>query len=353
MHEYEFDVAPSFAGEDRDHVLPVVRRLEELGVKVFYDEDRVAELWGVNLVDHLPEVYGKKVRYVLLFASKHYVEKKWTRVERQAAQARALDKAEEYLLPIRIDDTEVPGLPPTIAYLDLQKHGTDVIAAAVVKKLGRHSPAQPELITKAPRTADEVKSLLAARPPAWPYLLFAGILFQGVNALEPKFRDHVSGYAPRNGAVLDVLSLDPFRHRHAMLAEITDSAERILSPEKRLRTFGEPGDTNNLNPDEVIHTAQRLVELYGELLDWARDVRGTTYLYDEVRRVASLQARYADGPVTAIRKLAADFLMLADTLVERVSAGENVTYEFMLSFTIDPNLSLALDDAIEQVKRSR
>ncbi|GGN22614.1 hypothetical protein GCM10011609_74960 [Lentzea pudingi] len=352
MPEYEFDIAPSFAGEDRAKVLPVVRRLEELGVSVFYDEDRVAELWGVNLVDHLPEVYGKRVRFVLLFASKHYVEKKWTRIERQAAQARALDEAEAYLLPIRVDDTEVPGLPPTIAYLDLRKHSVDDVAAAVLRKLGRSLPARAAFITKAPRTPSDVDALLVERPPAWPYLLFAGVLFQGVDALEAKFRDHLAGYAPRNGSVVDVLDLSAFRHRHAMLAAITDSVERILSPERRLVTFGLPGDTQNLNPDEVVHTARRLVQLYEELLDWAREVRGTTYVYEQVSKVAGLQARVADGPITATRKLAADFLMLADTLVERLTAGEDVDYEFSLTFTIDPQLSKALDDAIEQVMRS-
>ncbi|GLY49756.1 TIR domain-containing protein [Lentzea sp. NBRC 102530] len=87
MREYEFDVAPSFAGENRAHVLPVVRRLQELGVSVFYDEDHLAELWGVNLVERLFEAYGKKVRYVLLFASKHYVARKRTKVERETTVA--------------------------------------------------------------------------------------------------------------------------------------------------------------------------------------------------------------------------------------------------------------------------
>lgn len=227
-------------------------------------------------------------------------------------------------LPIRIDD----------------------VASAVLSKL-----AQPTVNTKAPRTQQEVGALLATRPPAWPHLLFAGVLFQGVHVLESKFRDHVAGYAPRNGAIVDGLSLDAFRRHHALLSEIIDSVEKILSPETRRATFGTPGNTENLNPDDIIHTAQRLVGLYNELLDWARGVRGTTYLCEEVRRVADLQARYADNPVAAVRKLAADFLMLADTLVDRLTSGENVTYEFTLPFRIDPQLSAALDDAVEQVKQ--
>lgn len=138
--DYRFDVAPSFAGEDRHWVRPIVRRLEELGVRVFYDEDLTSELWGENLGDQLPEIYGKLTRYVILFVSQHYVgqHKKWPKVERQAAQSRAIDQPEAYLLPIRLDDTEIPGLPSTVAYIDRREHSVDEIARALVKKLAQH-----------------------------------------------------------------------------------------------------------------------------------------------------------------------------------------------------------------------
>lgn len=44
MTEYDFDVAPSFADQDRALVQPIVQRLKELGVNVYYDEDRVVEM---------------------------------------------------------------------------------------------------------------------------------------------------------------------------------------------------------------------------------------------------------------------------------------------------------------------
>ena len=43
---YEFDVAVSFAGEDREFVEEVVAQLKQAGLRVFYDSDYVAEMWG-------------------------------------------------------------------------------------------------------------------------------------------------------------------------------------------------------------------------------------------------------------------------------------------------------------------
>jgi len=53
-----------------------------------------------------------------MFISKHYVSKAWPQLERQHAQSRALLEKREYILPIRLDESEVPGLPSTIAYVD-------------------------------------------------------------------------------------------------------------------------------------------------------------------------------------------------------------------------------------------
>jgi len=82
--EYEFDVAPSFAEEDRDRVLPIVQRLKELGVTVFYDEDQQAEMWGLDLVEYFSETFNKRARFVLLFSSQHYVSA-WASLQRRAA----------------------------------------------------------------------------------------------------------------------------------------------------------------------------------------------------------------------------------------------------------------------------
>jgi TIR domain len=134
-NETDYDVALSFAGEDRDYVEAVARSLKDKGVRVFYDEYEKVDMWGKNLVDHLAQVYQKRSRFVVMFISKHSVRKPWPTHERQHAQARALVAREEYILPARFDDTEVPGLTPTVAHIDLRGIAPKDFAALVHAKL--------------------------------------------------------------------------------------------------------------------------------------------------------------------------------------------------------------------------
>jgi len=142
---FEYDVALSFAGEQRSDVVAVAECLKKAGVSVFYDDYEKANLWGKNLYDHLSDVYQNKARYCVIFASKDYAEKTWTNLERQNAQARAVkDKGAEYILPVRFDSTEIPGLLPTVGYLDFKREGASGICSALLAKLGRSVGASPK-----------------------------------------------------------------------------------------------------------------------------------------------------------------------------------------------------------------
>ena len=201
---YDFDVAVSFAGEDREYVEGFVRRLQSIGVKVFYDQDHLAAMWGENLIDFLEAVYTHRARYAILFVSHHYVQKKWTDYERRSVQDRALQQAVPYLLPIRLDDTKLPGLPSTVLYLDSRSTAVDAIVDAVAQKLGQsRAPSRNLFNGRTPRTPEEMSLLLQERPFGWEMLLYAAVVHRGMNALAGKYEDHVIGYARSNGAYLD------------------------------------------------------------------------------------------------------------------------------------------------------
>lgn len=44
--DYKYDIALSFAGEDREYVEKVATLLKENGIKVFYDKFEQVDLWG-------------------------------------------------------------------------------------------------------------------------------------------------------------------------------------------------------------------------------------------------------------------------------------------------------------------
>jgi hypothetical protein len=134
--QYRYDVALSFAGEQRRYAEGLAEILRANGVRVFYDSFEQAELWGKNLFDYLYNVYSRESRYCIVFVSKEYAEKMWTVHERHSAQERVLlGRKSDYLLPIKVDGTKLPGLPATIAYLDLNE-GIPRIANLFVRKLG-------------------------------------------------------------------------------------------------------------------------------------------------------------------------------------------------------------------------
>ena len=134
--EPKYDVALSFAGENRAYVDMVAAHLRDAGVELFYDNYEQVNLWGKDLYTHLAWVYGRASRFCVLFASESYAKKVWTNHERQNAQSRAIKENSEYVLPARFDDTEIPGLVDTVGHIDLRKVSEAQLANMIIQKLG-------------------------------------------------------------------------------------------------------------------------------------------------------------------------------------------------------------------------
>lgn len=132
---YDYDIALSFAGENRDYVEEVANILRTYGVRVFYDKFEEHTLWGKNLIDYLQEIYKEKAKYTVMFISEYYAKKAWTSHERKSMQERAFKESEEYILPARFDDTEIPGLYSTVSYIDLNSKTPYEFAKVILQKI--------------------------------------------------------------------------------------------------------------------------------------------------------------------------------------------------------------------------
>jgi hypothetical protein len=142
-----YDVALSFAGEDRKYVQKVANFLVRTGLRTFYDQHETIQLWGKNLYDHLNAVYSDKARFVVIFISKSYKAKLWTDHERRSAQARAFRERREYILPARFDSTKLPGIFETVGYVDLRTLSPNEFAELIRKKCdstAAYTPAELE-----------------------------------------------------------------------------------------------------------------------------------------------------------------------------------------------------------------
>lgn len=146
MNDVEtFDLAFSFAGEDRDYVQLVKEACEALGLTVYYDEDRKIDQWGKSFISEQRKVYsGYKTKHFVPFISKHYFAKPIPTDEFRAALMEST-KRSQYILPVKIDDSEVSVeyLHKDIQYLKKADYSPDGLAGAlkyVVK--GSKKPAK-------------------------------------------------------------------------------------------------------------------------------------------------------------------------------------------------------------------
>ena len=139
----EYDIALSFAGENREYVDQVAILLRDSGVKVFYDLFEEANLWGKDLYEYLSDIYKNKALYTIMFISEHYGRKAWSTHERKSMQARAFQENQEYVLPARFDNTPIPGVLPTVGYISLTGRSPSAFAETIRKKLINNGQTVP------------------------------------------------------------------------------------------------------------------------------------------------------------------------------------------------------------------
>lgn len=136
---YKYDFGLSFAGEDREYPEKLAQLLKDEHVRVFYDHDEEADLWGQDLYQRFQKVYGQECHFFIPFISANYIAKRWPKHELKQAQARDFKSDVEYILPLRLDDTELPGINDTTAYIDLRSRSIEDIAQLCLRKLVRDS----------------------------------------------------------------------------------------------------------------------------------------------------------------------------------------------------------------------
>ncbi|HEX8267684.1 MAG TPA: TIR domain-containing protein [Pyrinomonadaceae bacterium] len=155
QYSFEYDVALSFAGEDRKIARELADHIRAYRLRVYFDEYEGEDTVGKNLYTHFKEIYSKKSLYFIPIISQSYPQKSWTfRVELPAAQERDFLSTEEYVLPLLLDDTEILGIEKTIGHIDLRKTPLDIAAKTIAKKVLKKHFTQPKGRKKSERQID-------------------------------------------------------------------------------------------------------------------------------------------------------------------------------------------------------
>ncbi|MET3861406.1 energy-coupling factor transporter ATP-binding protein EcfA2 [Dietzia sp. 2505] len=136
---YEYDVAVSFAGENREIVVELVNELTSRGLEVFYDFDQKGILWGKDLRAELQKIYSQDAQFMVICLSDYYPEKDWTVFEFEVGKTASKKRTGEYLLPVVIGDESpsIVGLPATVGHLALNSESVSEVADLVQDKLSR------------------------------------------------------------------------------------------------------------------------------------------------------------------------------------------------------------------------
>jgi hypothetical protein len=139
--EPRYDVCISFARDRRDYARAVQEALFLRGINCFFDEVQRVQLWGQDLTERFDEVFRKDAQFCVACVSQEWVDRVWPAHERRSALARAVQEP-GYFLPVRFDDAEVPGLRPSIGYLDGTQIAPEKMASLIAQKLAsRHRNA--------------------------------------------------------------------------------------------------------------------------------------------------------------------------------------------------------------------
>ncbi|HKQ09262.1 MAG TPA: TIR domain-containing protein [Blastocatellia bacterium] len=133
-----FKVALSFPGEKRRYVSKIAKGLvERLGpTSIFYDKYFEAELAKPNLDLTLQKIYHEDSELIVIFICKEYEQKDWCGLEWRAIRDVIKNRRDKDIMPMRFDDTKIPGLFSIDGYIDLRKRSANETVDLICQRLG-------------------------------------------------------------------------------------------------------------------------------------------------------------------------------------------------------------------------
>ena len=131
------------ASEDKPTAREIAHFLKGLGSEVWFDEWEIKV--GESIVQRIDGALGQ-VTHLLLLLSKHSVKKSWVQKEFSSALMRQLNDSSITVLPMRLDDSQLPALLADIKYADARKgleRGLSEIEETLLPRHDKKLASQP------------------------------------------------------------------------------------------------------------------------------------------------------------------------------------------------------------------
>lgn len=114
---------------DKDVATPLAAQLRLVGVDVWLDDWKISP--GDSIVGKVGEALGM-VDTVLLLWSENAASSRWVNTEMEAALTRQLSGGSLRIIPVRLDDTELPQLLRPLKYIKAERGYIDHVSREVM-----------------------------------------------------------------------------------------------------------------------------------------------------------------------------------------------------------------------------
>lgn len=135
-----YDLAISFAGEQRILARTITRQLNPLGYQIFYDAYHVDQTFGSKLPQLLHEIYSH-TNCIVVLVSPAYVNNAYTHFEQQAILQNYIHNPQCKILPVIVENADIPGFPNTIGAVRYDGD-LNVLCAYIASVLGTKPPEE-------------------------------------------------------------------------------------------------------------------------------------------------------------------------------------------------------------------
>ena len=142
FYRFEVDVIVAFSATDRGTAEEFARLLAGKNIRVSLDEIDGPKAGSREPAAHLAETFARKSRFTLLLISRSFPQMDWKEVEQMTARLPADAAPGSSFIPVRLDDTDLPGMSTEIKDLrsDSLQGIAERVADTILREKGHPGP---------------------------------------------------------------------------------------------------------------------------------------------------------------------------------------------------------------------
>jgi hypothetical protein len=206
-------------------------------------------------------------------------------------------------------------------------------------------------LAEVPLSRGHQAALIHERAPGWEYLLYAGVLLQGRNALEVKWHDEELGMARGEPLTLEPgAEFEYLSNEFSRLRVLVGSVQRVFEPAAQEQASGAPGEAGD--PIRIENLARHVIGIYEGLLDWAARLRAVVPP-DHLERTFELTALMAKAPIVQFRQFVDELVRELGKLPAHLASESEETLQIQVDLVlrIDPEVLAEFEAEMDRLRR--